>query len=208
MLKKVLIALAVVVVVLLAVIAKQPEDFNVSKSLAMDAAKADIFPHINNLHNWNAWSPWAKIDPNAQTSFEGAEAGVGAIMKWSSDNNEVGEGSMKIVGGSLNESVRLELEMTEPVSATNVIEFTLKEVNEKQTVVTWTMTGKKGFVAKAMGLFHDCAAKVGEKFDEGLNNLRKVVETKNSVVEAAPAAVETTGEENKPVEEIKIEEKK
>ncbi len=203
MLKKALIAAAAVFVVLVIIIAKQPEDFNVSKSLAMDATRSEIFPQINNFHNWAAWSPWAKIDPNAVNTFEGSEVGVGAIIKWSSDNKEVGAGSMKIIGSSLNESVKIELEMTKPMSSTNTIEFSLKEINEKQTVVTWSMTGKKSFAAKAIGLFHNCAKMVGDKFEAGLNNLRTVVEKKEVI---APAAV--PAEEAKVNSEAKVEEKK
>ena len=58
----------------------------------------------------------------------------------------------------------------------------LKELNSTQTLVTWTMTGKKGFFAKAVGLFRDCSEMVGAKFDESLGNLRKVVESKGAVV--------------------------
>ena len=54
-----------------------------------------MFAQVNDFRNWEAWSPWAKLDPAPKNSFEGAPAGKGAIFKWSG-NNEVGEGSMTV----------------------------------------------------------------------------------------------------------------
>ncbi len=39
------------------------------------------------LRMWDAWSPWAKLDPNSRNSFEGPEAGSGAAMSWAGNNN-------------------------------------------------------------------------------------------------------------------------
>ncbi len=202
MLKKILLGAAVVVVALVLVVAKQPSEFNVSKSLAMDAPAATIFPYINDFHAWEKWSPWEKLDPNSTKTYEGAQSGVGAIKKWSG-NSEVGEGSMKITESVLNNSVKIELAMVKPYSADNVIEFSLQAVNEKQTIVTWTMVGKKGFAAKLMGLFHNCNEVAGEKFEQGLANLRVVAQGGTLEVEAKE---EVKTEEVK--EEVKTEEVK
>ena len=37
---------------------------------------------MNDFHKWDAWSPWAKLDPNAKTAFEGPSAGEGAVFAW------------------------------------------------------------------------------------------------------------------------------
>ncbi len=47
------------------------------------------------FHNWNAWSPWAKMDPAMKQAYEGPSAGAGAIYTWAGDR-EVGEGRMTI----------------------------------------------------------------------------------------------------------------
>lgn len=191
MLKKILIVAVVAIAALVVIISKQPSDFSVSRNLAMDASKSAVFAHVNNFHKWHAWSPWAKLDANAKTEFEGAEEGVGAVMKWSSTHKEVGAGSLKITDSSLDQTIKMTLEMVKPYAGVSEVEFSFEGLNDKQTVVTWSMKGKKNFFAKAVGLFHDCSKMVGDKFEEGLSNLRNVVEGK------VPATEEVKTEEVK-----------
>jgi hypothetical protein len=61
------------------------------------------------LRKWEAWSPWAKLDPTAKSTLEGPSAGVGAVFAWSG-NNQIGEGRMTITDSRPNELVRFRLE--------------------------------------------------------------------------------------------------
>ena len=198
MLKKILIAAALAVVALVILVAKQPGEFNVSKSIAIDSVPSEIFANINDLHKWKSWSPWAKLDANMKTTFSGSESGVGSVTTWSG-NKEVGEGSMKIVESVLNESIKIELTMLKPYAANNIAEFSLKKINDKQTIVTWSVTGKKSFTAKAIGMVMHSDEIVDKRFEEGLNNLRKFVE-ENA---AKSAAVEVSTDDVKVDEEAK-----
>jgi hypothetical protein len=80
---------------------------------------------VNDFHNWEAWSPWAKLDPAAKATFEGPSAGTGAIFKWAG-NKEVGEGSMTITESRPSDLIRIKLEFLRPFEATNSAEFTFK----------------------------------------------------------------------------------
>ena len=96
MLKKILIGLAVIVFVFVVIVALQPSEFRVARSATIVAPPPAVFAQVNDFHKWEAWSPWAKLDPAAKNSFEGPAAGTGAIFKWSG-NHEVGEGTMTII---------------------------------------------------------------------------------------------------------------
>jgi len=176
MLKKILLGLVAVIAILLVVIAIQPADFKISRTAVIPAPPAAIFERINDLHKWNDWSPWAKIDPNAKISYEGPESGVGAKFSWASASNEVGEGSMQITASKPGESVVMDLVFTKPMAATNLTEFSLKPEGAG-TSVTWAMSGKNGFMGKAFSLFVNCDKMVGGKFEEGLQNLKAAVES-------------------------------
>ncbi len=173
MLKKILLILAAAIVLFLVVAAFQPADFRISRKAVIPAPPAAVFAQINDFHKWQAWSPWAKLDPNAKNSFEGPESGVGSKFSWSG-NNEVGEGSMKITSSKPGESVVMDLVFTKPFAATNLTEFTIKPEGAG-TEVTWTMSGKNNFVGKAMGLIINCDKMVGTKFEEGFANLKSAV---------------------------------
>src|ERR1700676_1636756 len=108
MLKKILIALAAIVVVFLGIVALQPSDFRVVRAATLPAPPAAVFDQVNDFHNWEAWSPWAKLDPTAKNTFEGPSAGTGAIFKWAG-NAEVGEGCMTITESHPNDLILIKL---------------------------------------------------------------------------------------------------
>ena len=169
-----LLGLAAIVVVFLIVAALQPADFRIARSATIAAPASAVFEQLNDFHKWNDWSPWAKLDPNAKNTFEGAPAGVGASFAWAG-NHEVGEGRMTITESKPGELVRMKLEFIKPFAATNTAEFTLKPEGD-QTAVTWSMTGRNGFMGKAMGLIINCDKMVGGQFEQGFANLKAIVE--------------------------------
>ena len=183
MLKIILIALAVVVVVFLSVVAMQPSDFRITRSATIAAPPEAVFAQVNGLHNWEAWSPWAKLDPAAKSTYEGPAAGVGAAFTWAG-NNKVGEGRMTITESRPNVSVQFKLDFLRPFKATNTAEFTFKPEGN-QTAVNWSMYGKNNFLAKAVGLFINCDKMVGGQFEQGLAQMKSVVESASGKEHAA-----------------------
>lgn len=173
MLKKILLVLAVLILLLVVVIALQPSDFRIERSTTIAAAPVAVFPHVNDLHQWGDWSPWAKLDPAMKLTFDG-EAGKGATYHWEG-NSDVGEGRMTITESRPDELVRIHLEFIRPFAATNEVEFTF-EPKENQTKVNWLMTGKNDFMGKAFGLFVNVEKMVGGQFEQGLSQLKSVVE--------------------------------
>jgi hypothetical protein len=65
MLPIVLSVVVLLVVVFLIVVAMRPSQFRVTRNATFAAPPEVVFPQVNNLHNWQAWSPWAKLDPAA-----------------------------------------------------------------------------------------------------------------------------------------------
>jgi hypothetical protein len=118
-----------------------------------------------------------------KTTYSGPAAGVGAVSEWVG-NNEVGEGRMTITESRANELVRFRLDFVKPFESTCGADFTFKPQGN-QTVVTWTMTGEKNFLSKAVGLFMDCDKMMGGEFEKGLAQLKKLSETSGATVAQA-----------------------
>ena len=175
MLKKILIGLAVIVVVFLIVVAFQPADYRVTRTATIAAPPAVVFAQVDDLRKWEAWSPWAKMDPAMKVTYTGPAAGVGAVSGWAG-NSEVGEGRMTITESRPSELIRFHLEFIKPMAGTSASEFTFKPEGN-QTVVTWTMTGKNNFIGKAFCLFMNMDKMVGGQFEQGLARLKSVAET-------------------------------
>jgi len=184
MLKRILIALAVIVVALVSVVAMQPSEFRIARTATIAAPVPAVFAQVNDVHNWEAWSPWAKLDPAMKKTYEGAPAGTGAIYTWAG-NAEVGEGRSTIIESRPSDVIRIKLEFVRPFAATSIAEFTFKPEGER-TVVTWSLTGKKNFVTKAVHLFMNMDNMVGGEFDKGLARMK-------AAAEAAPGAQAAQG---------------
>ncbi len=174
MLKKILIAVAVILVVLVIVVAMQPADFRIARSTTISAPAEVVFAHVNDFHKWDAWSPWAKLDPSMKQSYEGSPTGTGAIYSWDG-NKEVGTGRMTLTESRANELIRIKLEFLKPFAAVNDTEFTFKPEGN-QTAVTWSMTGKNNFMAKGFGLVMNMDKMVGGDFEKGLAQMKALAE--------------------------------
>jgi len=171
----ILIVIAAVIVLLVAVVATRPSDFRVTRSTAISAPPAVVFAQVNDFHNWDGWSPWARMDPEMKATYAGPAAGTGAVYSWVG-NNKVGEGRMTIMESHPSDLVRIKLEFIKPFAATNTAEFTFQPQGN-QTTVTWNMTGKKNFMTKAMGLVMNMDKMIGGQFDQGLAQMKSVAET-------------------------------
>jgi hypothetical protein len=174
MLVKILIAVVIVVLGLAAYVATRPGEFQVVRSATFAAPAPAVFAQVNELKKWEAWSPWAKKDPQMKQSYEGPAAGAGAVTSWVG-NKDVGEGRMTIVESRPAELVRFKLEFFKPFAATNSAEFTFKEQGGR-TAVSWSMSGQNNFVGKAMSVVFDFDKMIGADFEAGLASLKTIVE--------------------------------
>jgi len=187
LLKTIVVVLIALVVGLVVVIALQPADFRIERSMTMNATPAEVFPEVNNLRNWPDWSPWAKLDPQMKTTYEGPESGVGASYSWVG-NSKVGAGKTTIEQSEPDKLVKLKLEFLEPFAATHTAEFTLQPEGDG-TKVTWSMYGTSSFVEKAFQLFMDMDSMVGNDFEKGLTAMKAEAEKAPSENDrAAPAS--------------------
>jgi hypothetical protein len=186
MLRRIPIIIAALIAAFAILVALQPSEFHVERSATVAAPAADVFAQVNDFHNWDAWSPWAKIDPEAKTSFEGPPAGTGAVFKWSG-NRAIGEGSMTIADSRPNDVVKIDVDIVKPHAAKNVTEFTLKPDGD-QTDVTWSMSGHQDFLTKAVCLVMNGKKLLGNEMEKGLAQMKTVVESRKKEASGAGAA--------------------
>jgi uncharacterized protein YndB with AHSA1/START domain len=170
------IALVVVVLIaaVLAYVVTRPDSFRVERSTSIKAPPEKIFALLNDLHQWETWSPWEKIDPALKRTYSGAASGKGAAYAWAG-NQEVGSGRMEITEPVPATKLTLKIDFTAPFEAHNMIEFTLVRDGDA-THVTQAMYGPSPFVSKLMSLVFSMDKMVGGKFEEGLANLKGMAE--------------------------------
>jgi hypothetical protein len=174
MLTYILVGLAVLLVVFLIVAALRPDDLRVERSITISAPATLAFAQVNDLRRWPEVSPYAKDDPAAKYTFAGPASGVGSSVDWAG-NAKIGTGRMTITDSRPNELVRVKFEFFKPWYCTNTTDFILRPQGSG-TEVTWAMSMKNNFIAKASGLVMNMDKLMGESFEAGLVNLKKLSE--------------------------------
>ncbi len=148
--------------------------FSVERSVTVEASVHDVYGHIVDLKKWNAWSPWADLDPAMDQQFTGPPQGTGQSMAWKG-NRKVGMGSMTITDAKPDEKVSLDLTFLKPFIATNTVDIDLIP-RGRITEVQWVMRGELNLVMQAMNKVKPMDAMLGPDFERGLANLKRVSE--------------------------------
>lgn len=177
MLKRILLGLVAVIVVAVVIVlilaARQPDEFRIQRTATINAPAEKIVAHIDDFHQWSAWSPYEHLDPAMQRTFSGAPTGKGSIYEWNG-NSDVGQGRMEILDASPSK-VSIKLDFHKPMEASNIAEFDLQPKGDA-TDVTWAMYGSMPFISKIMCVFFDMDKMIGPDFEKGLAALKTVSE--------------------------------
>jgi len=174
MFKTIVIVLVVLVAAVLVYAATKPDTFRIERTASVKASPEKLFAIINDLHNWDAWSPYEKLDPAMKQTLSGSASGKGAVYEWDG-SRKVGAGRMEIVESSPLSQVTIKLDFLRPFEAHNIAEFIL-EPKGGATDVTWALHGPTPYVSKLMSVFFSMDRMVGGAFEEGLDNLKTLAE--------------------------------
>jgi carbon monoxide dehydrogenase subunit G len=167
-----IVVLAIAAIFLLAL--NKPSTFRVERSTTIAAPPEKIAALIDNFHQWNAWSPWAKLDPVMKTTYSGSPSGVGSVYEWEG-NNKVGKGRMEILSIEPTKTT-IKIDFLKPFEGHNTADFVL-EPQGSTTRVNWIMNGPiRFFPGKVMSVFTTMDKVIGPDFDQGLANLKAATE--------------------------------
>lgn len=175
MMKKVFLVLAIFVLAICIYAALQPAEFTIARAIDVRANPDVIFPHINNSKKAHDWMPWKDIDQEVVMVELGPEEGVGSGSKWDS-KGQMGTGQAVIIESVPNSRVVTQLTYTKPMEMSQIATVSLSPNEGGGTNVKWSVTGKNTFVGRLMCIFMDMDKVVGEQFEKGLNNLKRIVE--------------------------------
>lgn len=146
----------------------------ISRTVTIDRPAAKVFKAVNSMHHFNQWSPWVKLDPNAEYKYTGPEYGVGSGMSWQG-NEEVGSGRQTIVEIKPNSMVKSELyfdgQGDDPSWTTiNIVEQ--GDVSEVSWVFDADFNGD--IMGRYFGMMMD--GMLGPQYEAGLQNLKTWIE--------------------------------
>jgi uncharacterized protein YndB with AHSA1/START domain len=169
-------AIIVGAMVLMALFA--PMKYEVSRSILINKPKPEVFQYLKYIKNQDEWSPWKKRDPEMKQTFSGEDGTVGFVSKWDSDHKQVGAGEQEILSIVPNEQIKTELRFLKPWKSQSTAYIKTRDTADGATEVTWGFYGVNKVPMNIMMLFYNMDKAVGKDFEEGLTELKKVLEAK------------------------------
>ncbi len=150
-----------------------PSSTAVERSIVIEAPAGKVFPHLNGMRAFHAWSPWSAIDPETVYEFSGPEQGVGPRMSWYSGDQQVGQGNQEITLSVPDRQVESRLEFGDKGNGTATF---LLESEGDGTRVRWQFSTEFGWdlFGRYVGLMLD--SMIGARYDQGLQDLKAQVE--------------------------------
>lgn len=167
---------AAVFVILIILAAVAPKTYNVSRSIVIDKPLGEVFQYLKYVKNQTFWGPWGQRDPDMKQIFTGIDGTVGFISAWESDHKQVGSGEQEITRIVENEEVVCELRFLKPWKSESQGYLKVFEESDNRTKVVWGFHGKNNVPVSIMMLFFNMDKAIGKDFEEGLANLKKILE--------------------------------
>jgi len=174
--KKIFIALALIVLIPFVLALFSQKDYHVEREISINKNKTEVFEYVKYLRNQDEYSKWSKMDPNIRKSFRGTDATVGFVSAWESDMEDVGSGEQEITKIIEGERIEMELRFFTPFEATEPAYMSTEATNGSTTLVKWGFYGHMDYPMNMMLWFMDMETMIGNDLDEGLVNLKKILE--------------------------------
>ncbi len=179
-----IIALFVIVLIIGLFVSK---DYAVERQVTINKSKDVVFNYVKYLENQNKYNVWAKADPNMKSTYTGTDANPGFVSAWESKDKNVGKGEQEITKIIDGERIDYELRFFEPMKTTNLAYMTTESTTDDQTVVRWGFTGHIDYPMNLMLLFMNMDKAIGKDFEQGLTNLKVILESQPDSIPATPA---------------------
>lgn len=180
MIKKLLIGIVVLVVVAVTALAiislSTATDWKVSREVAIEKPRGEIFAYVKLLKNQNEWGPWFKREPTMKQEFRGTDGTVGFVSAWDGTKDDVGAGEQEIKALVENERIDTEVRFKRPFESKADSTLSLEPIGDAATKVKWTISAS---VPRPFNLFLlavDIDKEMGKDIDDGLASLKSIME--------------------------------
>jgi len=150
-----------------------PKDIVSERSVIINAPQPVVANEMFHFANFKDWSPFQKYDPDMKTRIEGEDGQMGSGYYWDG-NDDVGKGNMQVTKRT-NEELVIDLNFEKPWQRKSIGMWKVEDAGNNQSKATWKLTMHEGYPMNGM-MWVMSKLTMGKMFDEGLNNLKKIVE--------------------------------
>jgi hypothetical protein len=175
MLKKILLAIALLLVVLVAIGMVLPRKVDLRREITIAAPPAKVHEWVGELKRWDEWAPWKKSDPSVVTTLGDKTSGVGAHQKWTSRD---GDGWLTLTKCDPTTGIAYDMAFVNGGHETPFKSAMEYKAAGNGTLVAWTMQGEgmTGMMLLDGWMRLLAGPQIEKMFDQGLADLKAAVE--------------------------------
>lgn len=163
--------LVALVIVLLIAPVLMPAQYQLARSIEINAPLNAVYPRLTDLNEFVKWNPFSESDPTSKTEVVGT--GVGSTMTYSGEKS--GEGRMTIVNAVPDKSVDLRMDFYKPMPGEAMAHWIVAASSETTTTLTWSYEQNLPYFKRYLGIMMDFM--MSPIFDKGLQNFKSLVES-------------------------------
>ena len=146
-----------------------PKEVTVSRNITVSAPIDRVFDQVNDLRNWEKWSPWKRMDPMMEMTFSNPPVGQGAFYKWVSKDKNLGTGTCTLAKVATNEEIVTALHSDDWGDSNATFNFSHKG---NDILVSWKMTNNVGSMPWSKYFSLAMKSMLKKQFDQGLEGIK------------------------------------
>ncbi len=138
-------------------------NYQVRRSLEIDAPVDTVFAAVVDFKSWPSWSPWLMHEPDTRIEYSDGYDSEGGYYSW--DGKVVGAGRLTHVSIQPKRRINQQIEFLRPFKSINEVNWEFEE-HGNTTLVTWEMVGRMPFLFRFMTKRME--PMIGRDYDLGL----------------------------------------
>ncbi|MGV8092739.1 MAG: SRPBCC family protein [Mangrovibacterium sp.] len=131
-LKRIGIAVLIIIALPFVVALFIPRSYTVSVSETINRPKQEVYDYVRILKNQEEYSVWVMQDPNLHPEIIGTDGSVGAIQRWDSKLDDVGEGEQEITALTPNR-IDVDIRFKRPFEGAAKASTIFNAISDRQT---------------------------------------------------------------------------
>jgi hypothetical protein len=155
--------------------------YDISRTMVINAPRDVVFSYIRQLKKHPLWVPWFSKYPEIILKHKGEDGKLGATIYWRSKNQEIGEGTQKIIKVKHPRVFETRVLFVKPVKVSFLTYLAAKELEPGKSKVVWGIRGNLPFPLSVISLFYSPDKLMGQDLEKGLINLKTKMEKRVKV---------------------------
>ncbi|MDT0678048.1 SRPBCC family protein [Autumnicola musiva] len=151
------------------------KEYDLSRTVVINRPREEVYSFVRQLRRQPYWMPWFKRDTDASLKYKETDGKIGSSFYWRG-NGKVGEGIQKIVKIKQGKVMETKLLFIKPFKLNALTYIGVKDVEPEKTKMVWGVRGHIPFPLTIISIFYSVDKLLGKDFEEGLKNLKAVLE--------------------------------